>query len=135
MLYLGSNDSVISNFNITKMFEDFFYNIFNIKDMWNSITFDEIENMMCGHEMIIVSLDESVIYSEKGRKYLDMVRKLLKRNAIRVRFLMYDYEELPKALSWIVDRYGNFVQILRSKDDPFDVFFKYTFPNVLLSEG
>lgn len=131
MLYLGSNDSIISNFNITKMFEDHFINIFKIKDMCEKITLEEIERMIVGHKMIVVSLDESIMLSSKGNYYLDIVRKLLKRREIFVRFFMYDYEELPSALSWIVEKYSNCVQMIKNTDDPFDIFFKYTFPNVL----
>ena len=132
MLYLGSNDSKISNVNITKMFEDYFINIFKIKSMCEKITAEEIENMIIGHEMIVVSLDETVMSSNQGEYFLNLIKKLLKRNAIHVRFLMYDYEELPTQLSWIVEKYNKFIQTLSYNDDPFDVFFKYSFPNIEL---
>lgn len=132
MLYLGSNDSKISNVNITKMFEDYFINIFKIKSMCEKITAEEIEKMIIGHEMIVVSLDETVMSSNQGDYFLNLIKKLLKRNAIHVRFLMYDYEELPTQLSWIVEKYNKFIQTLSYNDDPFDVFFKYSFPNIEL---
>lgn len=132
MLYLGSNDSKISNVNITKMFEDYFINIFKIKSMCEKITAEEIEKMIIGHEMIVVSLDETVMSSNQGEYFLNLIKKLLKRNAIHVRFLMYDYEELPTQLSWIVEKYNKFIQTLSYNDDPFDVFFKYSFPNIEL---
>lgn len=132
MLYLGSNDSKISNVNITKMFEDYFINIFKIKSMCEKITAEEIEKMIIGHEMIVVSLDETVMSSNQGDYFLNLIKKLLKRNAIHVRFLMYDYEELPTQHSWIVEKYNKFIQTLSYNDDPFDVFFKYSFPNIEL---
>jgi hypothetical protein len=130
MLYLGSNDSKISNFNLTKMFEDYFYNIFKINSMCEKITNEEIENMIVGHKMIVVSLDETVLQTEHGDFLLNMIKKLLKRKAIYVRFLMYDYEDLPASFSWIVEKYNKYIQTLSYNDDPFDVFFKYTFPNI-----
>lgn len=130
MLYLGSNDSKISNFNLTKMFEDYFYNIFKINSMCKKITNEEIENMIVGHKMIVVSLDETVLQTEHGDFLLNMIKKLLKRKAIYVRFLMYDYEDLPASFSWIVEKYNKYIQTLSYNDDPFDVFFKYTFPNI-----
>lgn len=130
MLYLGSNDSKISNFNLTKMFEDYFYNIFKINSMCEKITNEEIENMIVGHKMIVVSLDETVLQTEHGDFLLNMIKKLLKRKAIYVRFLMYDYEDLPSSFSWIVEKYNKYIQTLSYNDDPFDVFFKYTFPNI-----
>ncbi|SDN15095.1 hypothetical protein [Lachnospira pectinoschiza] len=130
MLYLGSNDSKISNFNLTKMFEDYFYNIFKINSMCEKITNEEIENMIVGHKMIVVSLDETVLQTEHGDFLLNMIKKLLKRKAIYVRFLMYDYEDLPASFSWIVEKYNKYIQPLSYNDDPFDVFFKYTFPNI-----
>lgn len=130
MLYLGSNDSKISNFNLTKMFEDYFYNIFKINSMCKKITNEEIENMIVGHKMIVVSLDETVLQTEHGDFLLNMIKKLLKRKAIYVRFLMYDYEDLPSSFSWIVEKYNKYIQTLSYNDDPFDVFFKYTFPNI-----
>lgn len=130
MLYLGSNDSKISNFNLTKMFEDYFYNIFKINSMCEKITNEEIENMIVGHKMIVVSLDETVLQTEYGDFLLNMIKKLLKRKAIYVRFLMYDYEDLPSSFSWIVEKYNKYIQTLSYNDDPFDVFFKYTFPNI-----
>ena len=130
MLYLGSNDSKISNFNLTKMFEDYFYNIFKINSMCRKITNEEIENMIVGHKMIVVSLDETVLQTEHGDFLLNMIKKLLKRKAIYVRFLMYDYEDLPSSFSWIVEKYNKYIQTLSYNDDPFDVFFKYTFPNI-----
>ena len=130
MLYLGSNDSKISNFILTKMFEDYFYNIFKINSMCEKITNEEIENMIVGHKMIVVSLDETVLQTEHGDFLLNMIKKLLKRKAIYVRFLMYDYEDLPASFSWIVEKYNKYIQTLSYNDDPFDVFFKYTFPNI-----
>ena len=100
--------------------------------MCEKITAEEIEKMIIGHEMIVVSLDETVMSSNQGDYFLNLIKKLLKRNAIHVRFLMYDYEELPKQLSWIVEKYNKFIQTLSYNDDPFDVFFKYSFPNIEL---
>jgi len=98
--------------------------------MCEKITNEEIENMIVGHKMIVVSLDETVLQTEHGDFLLNMIKKLLKRKAIYVRFLMYDYEDLPASFSWIVEKYNKYIQPLSYNDDPFDVFFKYTFPNI-----